>query len=144
MPLKRETSAGYLTNLAARWFGRIVEDDLRPIGVWSGYLPVFFALAECGALNQKALAQDAEIEQPTMAATLARMERDGLIGRRPDPKDKRSALISLTPAALRKLPAVEAAVAAVNARALASLSPAERKQLLAALAKIVEALASRD
>ena len=140
MPLKRETSAGYLTNLAARWFGRVVEDDLRPVGVPTGYLPVFFALADGGALTQSALARDANIEQPTMAATLARMERDGLIARRPDPNDKRSALVTLTPAARAKLPAVEAAVMTVNAKALAPLTAAERKAFLAALNKVIAAL----
>ena len=48
------------------------------------------------ALSQTALARWASVEQPTMANTLNRMERDGLIVRTPDPDDRRSALISLT------------------------------------------------
>src|SRR5882724_11960371 len=53
----------------------------RRATVAAGYLPVCFALAA----TQTALASLAAIEQPTMAATLTRMERDGLIHRRPDP-----------------------------------------------------------
>ena len=77
----------------------------RRATVAAGYLPVFFALAA----TQTALASLAAIEQPTMAATLTRMERDSLIHRRPDPQDGRSSLISLTPVALKKVNAVEAA-----------------------------------
>src|ERR1700730_12749653 len=115
MPLRSEASAGYMTNLAARLFARAIDERLRPLGVSSGQLPVFFALAGGGALRQTALAQAAAIEQPTMAATLSRMERDGLIQRRPDPSDRRSALIVLTAAALKKAKAVEDAVRSVNA-----------------------------
>jgi DNA-binding MarR family transcriptional regulator len=48
-----------------------------------------------------------------MANTLARMERDGLIERRPHPHDKRAQLIFLTAkASAMQAEAVEAAIAA--------------------------------
>jgi MarR family transcriptional regulator, transcriptional regulator for hemolysin len=143
MTLTREASAGYMTNFAARLFARAIDERLRPLGVSSGHLPVFFALAEGGALTQTALAQAAAIEQPTMAATLSRMERDGLIERRPDPRDGRSALVSLTTAALKKVKAVENAVRSVNAEALAALDEGAQSAFLAALGKIVRRLESR-
>jgi MarR family transcriptional regulator, transcriptional regulator for hemolysin len=142
MALTPESSAGYMTNLAARLFAHVIDERLRPLGVSSGQLPVFFALARGGALTQKALAQAAAIEQPTMAATLSRMERDGLIRRRPDPNDGRSALIALTPAALKKAKAVEEAVQSGNAKALAGLDEATQRAFLETLAKIVRALAA--
>lgn len=129
-----------MTNLAARLFARAIDDRLRCLGVSSGHLPVFFALANGGALTQTALAQAAAIEQPTMAATLSRMERDGLILRRPDPRDGRSALIFLTPAALEKARVVEEAVKSINERALAELDEAARIAFLDALAKVVRSL----
>ncbi|WP_228277754.1 MarR family winged helix-turn-helix transcriptional regulator, partial [Acinetobacter baumannii] len=64
-------------------------------------------------------------------------ERDGLIARRPDPQDGRSSLISLTPEAMEKMPAVRAAIAAVNAEALAGLSEAEAEAFLKGLATVV-------
>src|SRR5260370_31641432 len=124
MTLVPEASAGYMTNLAARLFARAIDERLRPLGVSAGQLPVFFALAGGGALTQTALARRAEIEQPTMAATLSRMERDGLIQRRPDPSDGRSALIVLTPAALKKVKALEDAGHTPDAAALAGLAHA--------------------
>jgi DNA-binding MarR family transcriptional regulator len=140
MTLSRETSAGYMTNLVARLFARAIDQRLRDLGVSSGQLPVFFALAGGAALTQTALARAASIEQPTMAATLARMARDGLIERRSDPRDGRSALISLTPAAVEKAKAVEAAVHAINGAALAGLDEAARAAFLEALATIARSL----
>lgn len=138
--LRRDLSAGYMTNWAARLFARAIDRRLREIGLSSGQLPVFFALGEGGSLSQKALVEVAEIEQPTMAATLARMERDGLITRRPDPEDKRSSLISLTPAAQDKLAFVRDAVRSVNEVAVGDLSEAERDLYLGMLGTVIKAL----
>jgi len=139
MKFDREQSAGYLTNWAARLFAREIDRRLAAIGVSSGHMPVFFALGGGVALPQKDLARIAAIEQPTMAATLARMERDGLILRKPDPADGRSALVSLTPAAMQKAKAVREAVAAINIRALGGLSAAQRKAFLRMLRTVIAA-----
>ena len=140
MVLIREESAGYMTNIVARLFARAIDAHLRPLGVSPGQLPVFFALARGNTMTQKELARASIMEQPTMAATLLRMERHGLIQRRPDPKDGRSALISLTPAALERAAAVEAAVHAVNDQGLAELDEPARAAFLKNLAAIARAL----
>ena len=129
-----------MTNLAARLFAREVDRKVRELGVSAGYLPVLFALADGKALTQTVLANVAAIEQPTMAATLTRMERDGLVQRRPDPNDGRSSLVSLTSAAQKKVRAVETAVSNVNDRALSVLSEKERVALMRALEAIVGSL----
>jgi DNA-binding MarR family transcriptional regulator len=134
---RRDRSAGYLTNWAARLFARLIDRRLKPLGLSSGQLPVFFALSAGRALPQKALAEAAAIEQPTMAATLARMERDGLIERRADPRDGRSSLISLMPDALKKTPDVLDAVHGGNNEALVGLSSEERDQLLRLLRRVI-------
>lgn len=138
--LDRHESAGYMTNWAARLFARAIDSRLRPLGLSSGHLPVLFALADGEALTQKQLAAAAAIEQPTMAATLSRMERDGLIERRPDPRDRRSSLITLSPAARAKLPEVTAATSAVNRAALSGLEEEEAGRYLEALGKVIRAL----
>ncbi|GLQ12169.1 MarR family transcriptional regulator [Devosia yakushimensis] len=142
--LTRETSAGYLTNWAARLFARELERQLAPSGISPAYMPIMFALADGGALTQKALAQRAAVEQPTMAATLNRMERDGFIARRPDPADKRSALISLTGTAMALVPEVERVVTTINALALDPLDPDERAQYLTLVRRIIAVLEARD
>ena len=144
MTLTRETSAGYMTNWAARLFARELERQLAPTGIAPAYMPVLFALADGSRLTQKELARRAAVEQPTMAATLNRMERDAMIDRRPDPGDKRSALVALTPLALGKVETVERVVSAINTLALEQLTPSERSQFLGLLARVIGVLEAQD
>jgi DNA-binding MarR family transcriptional regulator len=121
-------SMGYLMHWAARLIRRIADRRLKELGLSSAYLPVINALIAEKRLSQKALVQACSIEQSTMAATLARMERDGLVERQPDSRDRRSTLFSLTPAASEKVGAIRRAVEEVNADALAGLPPDQRRQ----------------
>jgi len=141
MSLDRRRSAGYMTNWAARLFTSAIERRLKGRGLSSAHLPVFFALGAGEARTQKDLAAAAAVEQPTMAATLARMARDGLVRRGVDPEDGRSASISLSEAALAEIDHVRRATDEVNAVALSRLEEAERATFLAMLDKVIAALA---
>ena len=134
MSYEREQSAGYLTNWAGRLFVRAIERRLA--GGNAGPMPVFFALADGGALSQTALARWATVEQPTMANTLNRMERDGLIARAPDPDDRRIALVSLTKLGRQRAAEALASGREVNAVALAGFKPAEREALFDMLRRV--------
>ena len=138
--MERNDSAGYLTNWAARLFGKAIDRRLKAANISSGQLPVFFALGDGGALSQKALVEFAAIEQPTMAATLVRMERDGLIERKSNPEDGRSALFKLTPSALKKARIVQDSIREINGEALSGLSNAEQKAFLAMLRTVIASL----
>lgn len=138
MTYVRETSAGYLTNWAARLFAKAIERRLE--GGNSGPMPVFFALQDGRAMTQKALAQMAAVEQPTMANTLARMERDGLVRRTPDPNDRRSAQVSLTPLGLERAKAAFVSAVEVNQLATAVLTPDERPLFYDMLRRIIATL----
>lgn len=140
MKLDASQSAGYLTNWAARLFARAIDRRLKPLGVSSGQLPVLFALSAGAALSQRQLALAAATEQPTMAATLTRMERDRLLVKRPNPRDGRSMLYSLSPEALEKTADIRAAVDTVNREALMGLKENERASYLAIMAKVIGAL----
>lgn len=139
MALNRESSLGYLTNWAGRLLARELERHLAHLGLAPAHMPVLFAL-EAGEASQKAIAEIASVEQATMTATLNRMERDGLISRRPNPDDGRSQLVSLTPKARNKLPQVEAAARAVNASVLDQLTPEEGEQYVVLIRKVIAAL----
>ena len=144
MALNRDTSVGYLTNLAGRLLVRELERHLARIGLSPGHMPVLLALESGAALTQKAVAERAGVEQATMTATLTRMERDGLVTRRPNPDDGRSTLVALTPLALGKLPGVADATATINALVLEQLTPDERSQFFALLKRIIGVLEVQD
>ncbi len=135
-----ELPIGYLMNWGGRLLRRMADRRLKPLGLSSAYLPVINALIADDALPQKALARIAAIEQPTMAAMLVRMERDGVIVRRPDPDDGRSALFSLSPATKRKVPALRRAIEQVNEDALSSLPANERLRFRRQLQAMVAGL----
>jgi DNA-binding MarR family transcriptional regulator len=138
-----ELSVGYLMHWGARLLRRLADRRLKALGLSSAHLPVINALIDREALSQKALTEIAAIEQPTMAATLARMERDRLIERRPDPHDKRSALFSLTPATRKKIGAIRLAVQEVNGEALRGLPEAQRRQFRQQLQTMILAMENR-
>jgi DNA-binding MarR family transcriptional regulator len=104
------------------------------------YLPVAIALEEHGPLQQKDLLRYARVEQPTMAALLARMERDRLIARKSDPTDARARLVALTPRAKSVLASVKEAMAAVVAEAMSGISEADRNVLVISLQLVVHNL----
>ena len=137
MNFDRHASSGYMANWAARLFAKAIDTRLRPLGLTSAYMPVFFALIEHGELSQRALTEAAAVEQPTMAATLQRMARDGLVEKRPDPADGRGALYRLSKHGKEMSEKAREHGRAVHAAALEGMSEDERTAMLAALARVV-------
>jgi len=140
MTLIRENSAGYMTNWAARLFYRELERQLAPLGINPAYMPILFALSDGSSLTQKELADRAAVEQPTMTATLSRMERDGFITRRPNPEDGRSVIVSLSSQGSERVPQVQNVVETINGLALKTLSEDERRSFFILMGKIIATL----
>ena len=127
----------HLITRACRLFIRIGDSRLHKLGFSTAHIPILAALRNGEQLTQKDLARFAQIEQPTMAQTLARMERDGLILRQPDPADKRSSLISLRPVASEKMNQILEILAQGNQEALKGFDETERAALADFLRRIV-------
>lgn len=128
---------GHLISLAARGFARLSESRLKPLGFGIGQLPVLVALQNGKASTQRDLARFAKVEQPPMAQMLARMERDGLIQRTPDPVDGRSSRIVLTRAAQERMPDAIMTLFQGNREALAGFTQAEEAQLVDLLTRLI-------
>ncbi|APO65844.1 MarR family transcriptional regulator protein [Rhizobium gallicum] len=90
-------SGAYLASQLAKGFARSLQQRAARLGFSPGQFPILLELWAEDGLTQKQLLERVDIEQATMANTLARMARDGLIERRPHPSDKRAQLIFLTP-----------------------------------------------
>lgn len=125
-----------LIGRAGRGFARVYEARLRELGFSVGQVPVLVMLKGGNALTQSDLARFVRVEQPTMAQLLTRMERDGNIVRKPDPADGRSRLVSLTPAAEKRMPQARDILFAGEAVALAGFSKAEVATLLGLLERL--------
>lgn len=119
-----------------RTFSRIVDGPLRELGFAIGQLPVLVALKKTDALSQAELARLAQVEQPSMAQLLNRMERDGLVRRVLDANDKRSRLISLSDKASERMPKAKSVMDATCRQALAGFSKEEKEQLASLLLRM--------
>ena len=128
---------GHLINRATRLFLRWGDPRFQKLGLAIAQTPVLGALKHGGALSQKELARLAQIEQPTMAQLLSRMERDGLIRRVPDPDDRRSFLISLAPSTIKKLPRAREVLLQGNEVALHGFTDREIATLSRLLQRVV-------
>jgi MarR family transcriptional regulator, transcriptional regulator for hemolysin len=127
----------YLIGRASRLFARDADERLAKLGVTNAHVPVLRTLSDGAARSQAELAAIAKIEQPTMAQMLARMERDALVRRAPNPADGRSTLYSLTPRALAKVGAVRDVLTRGATEMFDGFSAAEIAQLGALLARAV-------
>ncbi len=68
----------------------------KTVNIKPAYLGVLLALWNEDGLKANELGRRAGLEPSTMTGLLDRMERDGLVNRKPDPNDRRANLICLT------------------------------------------------
>ncbi len=135
----RASSLSTLVTLTSRLFARALHARLVPHGVAPGQLAVLHRLWEGDGLTQAELARAVRVEQPTMARTLDRMARDGLIERVPSKMDRRAFNVRLTARGRLLRRSVEAEAAALNRLAAASLSKRDRQ----VLARLLDGVAAR-
>ena len=143
MSFSKDDSAGYLANHMARLFERGLAARIRPLGLTTGTFPALLELWENDGLTQKQLVERLDIEQATMANTLSRMERDGLIRREKDPGDGRVQRIRLTERARALRDPAIAAATAENEDALLALSDEESAEFISLMQKIIAARKQR-
>ncbi len=89
-------SAAYVSSLLSKGFSRSFQAKASALGFSPGQYPILVTLWDGDGITQRELVSKLEIEQATIANTLSRMERDGLIERRKHPEDKRAQLLFLT------------------------------------------------
>ena len=144
MKYKRDKSVSYLINILGRQFSRALQERTQDLGVVSGQFPALLFLWEEEGITQSELCRLIQVEQPTMANTLKRMERDGLIERKPDPEDKRRSRIFLTERAKSLHDPVIGCAKEVNKIAMEGLSKQEKKIFLKAAGQILLNLEADD
>ena len=137
MRFDRHRSPGHVVNYLARLFAKALYRRIGLHGVTRGQFPVLLVLWEQEGATQAELAERLAVEQPTMAGTLKRMERDGLIRRAPDPTDRRQARIRLTPRGRRLEEALTASARETNAVAMGGLSDADSTRLMSLVGRMV-------
>ncbi len=117
---------------------RLRAEDRSPIA----HVAVMGRLEREGPKSASELAAAERMRPQSMAEIVSELEQDGLIERRPDPQDRRRALIELTGVGVSRLHALRRERENWLARAIeADLSPQEQAALEAAVS-LLQRLAS--
>jgi DNA-binding MarR family transcriptional regulator len=119
-----------------RLLGSAINQRLAELGVRTGHLATLLALYDTDGQTQAELTRTVGVEQPTMVATLRRMEAAGLVRRDPDPDDRRRAIVTLTPKALAIRAEVQALRREIAAEALADFTAEECASVLGMLNRL--------
>jgi DNA-binding MarR family transcriptional regulator len=137
-PRRLRQLPSWLLNQAALQANRLVSERLDAEGMRRYHFSVLVALDEDGPDSQAALGRRLSIDRSDMVAVLNDLERDGLVARDRDERDRRRNVIRLTPAGRRTLKRLDARVQEAQAALLEPLSAAERRALKDLLARVVE------
>lgn len=112
-------------------------------GLQGGEFDVLATLRRAGAphaLTPTALYEATMVTSGAMTARLDRLERAGLIARRPNPDDRRGTLVELTPAGFALVDEAVVAHTANQTALVAGLAPDEQANLSRLLARLVASL----
>lgn len=104
---------------------------MSPLGLTYGQARLLRLVAEAAQpLRMADIAARLEVVPRAATSMVDGVERSGLVARRPDPGDRRSLLVELTPAGQRLLEEIANARAESARQVLGGLTDAQRAQLL--------------
>ncbi|MFJ9419053.1 MarR family winged helix-turn-helix transcriptional regulator [Streptomyces sp. NPDC101227] len=126
----------WLLGRAAARGHRLVADALAVEGMRMMHHAVLSAVAELGPVSQAELGRTLSIDPKDMVAIVNDLQKDGLVTRTPDPKDRRKNAIEISADGERRLRRTQQLGDEANAELTATLTPAEREQLVALLTRI--------
>jgi DNA-binding MarR family transcriptional regulator len=133
----RSESLGYQVNLLARLMAQLLAERIAEHGVVPGQFAQLLALYEQDGQTATELCRAVRIEPGTMTKTLQRMERDGLVERRPDPYDGRAVRIHLTDHARSLEPPLKATASGINAAVVTDLSERRAADVMRTLGQLI-------
>jgi MarR family transcriptional regulator, transcriptional regulator for hemolysin len=92
-----ESSVGFVVNNTAKAFQKTLDFELRKnVGVTLSQWRVVASLVQQPGLTQKEIADKVGVEGATLVPIIDKMEKEGMLKRKPDSKDRRVNRIYLT------------------------------------------------
>jgi DNA-binding MarR family transcriptional regulator len=101
--LVRDTCLCLHVQRAARALARRFDDALRPVGLTNGQFSLLMSLNRPAPPAMGSVASLLAMDRTTLTAALKPLERRGLVEIAGDPADRRSRLLTLTPAGRKVL-----------------------------------------
>lgn len=103
----------------------LFDARLRQRGMTLPRTRALFAISRRDGLNQRELAEELELETPTVVRLLDSMEAQDVIERRADEADRRAKLVHLTPGGRMLADDIESMAAALRQQVLGDISEAD-------------------
>ena len=128
-PARLRELPSWLTAQVARRAQRVVAEALAAEGARRQHFTVLTSLAEQGSASQAELGRRLWIDRSDLHAILADLERDGLVARVRDERDRRRNVVTLTGAGEATRTRLDARIEAAQDALLEPLSSAERTEL---------------
>jgi len=109
---------------------------LHSLGIYRGQPPVLFHLAREDGLSHSELCSRLRLQPATVTKMITRMERRGLVTRRPDPSDQRISRVYLTEEGRRADEQARRALEQLREEMLTGLDDDEKDQLRVLLIRV--------
>lgn len=135
-PSRIRALPSWLLGRAAARGHRLVADALAAEGMRMMHHAVLSAVAELGPVSQADLGRTLAIDPKDMVALVNDLQKEGLVTRAPDPRDRRKNAIEISAEGQRRLRRTQKLGDEANAELTAALTPEEREQLIALLTRI--------
>jgi DNA-binding MarR family transcriptional regulator len=126
----------WLVSQVALHARRLVVDALAESGVRRHHFTTLLALQEHGPSSQAELGRRLWIDRSDLHAVVGELEREGLVTRQRDARDRRRTVIALTPTGTTMLERLVADVGAAQDTLLEPLRAAERRELTDLLQRV--------
>ncbi len=139
-----EASIGYWVTISALAFRKALNEELAPHGITFRQSQVLGWLILDGDLSQTELATRMDIEAPTLAGLIDRMEAAGLVARHGCPDDGRRKIVRVEEAAKPVWEKIAACARRLREVATAGLSDEQSQQLREWLRIVHENLSQRS
>ncbi|GLY78420.1 MarR family winged helix-turn-helix transcriptional regulator [Actinoallomurus iriomotensis] len=108
-------------------------------GLRSYHYRLLAALEEWGPASQAELGRKTAIDRSDVTAALTELESRTLVERSVDPEHKRRKIVTITPAGVERLLELDKVIDGIQEEFLAPLTPAQRRQFIALVSRLVDA-----
>ncbi len=119
-----------MLNQTAILVGRVVNETLAAEGTHRYQLAVLATLDAFGPISQAELSRRTNIDRSDMNAVVDALEAEGIVTRSSDPHDRCQNIVEMTGTGKARFDRLKAGLVEAEDRALAPLTPGDRRKLL--------------
>lgn len=138
-----QTNLAFLANDIGRLFRKRFDTSARALGVTGPQWRVLAALNHRPGMTQAVLANHLDVEAITVGRMIDRLQKAGLVERRPAPADRRAWLLFITPAAEQLLHQLQTMAETLMSEILADFAPGEFDALVGLLNRLRDRLVAQ-